>query len=95
MTEPPSSAITLRVRVTPCAKRNAVSRASDGGIKVHVSAPPEDGRANEAVMETIAQWLGAKRRQVEIIGGIANRNKVARLVGVSTAQLNSALGQCS
>ena len=74
MTEPQFQTITLNVRVTPRAKRNAVQSAAGGGLKVYVTAPPEDGRANDAVVENIAEWLGVKRRQVEIVSGATNRN---------------------
>jgi uncharacterized protein (TIGR00251 family) len=73
---------TFLVRVQPRAKRNAVQLAAGGGLKVYVTAPPEDGRANEAVVETIAEWLGVKRRQVEIISGSTNRNKVVAVTGI-------------
>lgn len=73
--------ITFDVRVTPRAKRNAVTKAADGSLKVYVTAPPEDGRANEAVVKTIAEWLGVKRRQVEIMTGATSRNKVVRITG--------------
>ena len=65
--------------------------AAGGGLKVYVTAPPEDGRANDAVVETIAEWLGVKRRQVEIMSGATNRNKVVRVTNVSQAQLDAAL----
>lgn len=80
MKEPQSQTTTLSVRVIPRAKRNAVTKMKDGSIKVYVTAPPEDGRANEAVVETIAEWLGVKRRQVTIVSGATNRNKVVRVV---------------
>ena len=91
MTEPQFQTITLSVRVQPRAKRNAVQPAAGGGLKVYVTAPPEDGRANDAVVETIAEWLGVKRRQVEIVSGATNRNKVVRVTNVSQAQLDAAL----
>jgi uncharacterized protein (TIGR00251 family) len=71
--------LTIQVRVTPRAKRNAVTRTPDGSLKVYVTAPPEDGRANDAVIEVLADWLGVKRRQVEIIRGATSRNKVVRV----------------
>jgi uncharacterized protein (TIGR00251 family) len=80
----------LNVRVTPRAKRNCATRADDGSIKVRVTAPPEDGRANEAVVETIAEWLGVKRRQVAIVSGATSRNKVVRVTDVSPAHLDAA-----
>ncbi|HUJ10601.1 MAG TPA: DUF167 domain-containing protein [Verrucomicrobiae bacterium] len=72
---------TYQVRVIPRARRNAVVKMADGSLKVYVAAPPEDGRANEAVVEHIAEWLGVKRRQVEIIRGATSRNKVVRVTG--------------
>ncbi len=90
MKEPQSQTITLAVRVTPRAKRNAVTKMEDGSIKVYVTAPPEDGRANEAVVETIAEWLGVKRRQVAIVTGATSRNKIVRLTGVSQEQIDAA-----
>ena len=62
----------------------------DGSVKVYVTAPPEDGRANEAVVETIAEWLGVKRRQVTIVSGATGRNKLVRLTGVSQEQIDTA-----
>jgi uncharacterized protein (TIGR00251 family) len=82
--------ITLSVRVIPRAKRNAVTKIEDGNIKVHVTAPPEDGRANEAVVETLAEWLGVKRRQIAIVTGTTSRNKIVRLTGVSQEHIDAA-----
>ena len=93
MTEPQFQTTTFLVRVQPRAKRNAVQPAAGGGLKVYVTAPPEDGRANEAVVEVLAEWLGVKRRQVEIVSGETNRNKVVRVTGVPPAQLEAALHQ--
>ena len=70
---------TFQVRATPRAKRNKVQRQPDGSLKVYVTAPPEDGRANEAVIEVLAEFFGVKRRQVEIISGATSRNKVVRV----------------
>ena len=53
-------------------------------MKVYVTAPPEDGHANEAVVEVIADWLGVKRRDVEIVRGATGRNKVVRVTGAGT-----------
>jgi uncharacterized protein (TIGR00251 family) len=72
---------TFTVRVIPRAKQNKVQPQADGSLKVYVTAPPEDGRANEAVVETIAEWLGVKRRDVEIVRGVTSRNKVVRIMG--------------
>ena len=90
MEERQPQTITLSVRVIPRAKRNAVTKMEDGNIKVHVTAPPEDGRANEAVVETLAEWLGVKRRQIAIVTGTTSRNKIVRLTGVSQEHIDAA-----
>ena len=73
---------TLAVRAQPGAKKDAVLGTHADAIKVAVTAPPLDGRANAAVVEVLAEWLGVKRSQLEIIGGEANRNKVVLVRGV-------------
>ena len=80
-----NNSATIAVRVTPRARQNKVQPQADGSLKVYVTAPPEDGRANEAVVEVIAEWLGVKRREVEIIRGAACRNKVIRVSGARKA----------
>jgi len=77
--------VTFAIRVTPRAKQNKVQPQADGSLKVYVTAPPEDGRANEAVVETIAQWLGVKRRDVEIVRGATSRHKIVRVTGTGKA----------
>ena len=54
-------------------------------MKVYVTAPPEHGRANEAVVEVIAGWLGVKRRDVEIVRGAISRNKIVRVTGAGSS----------
>ena len=86
---------TLAVRAQPGAKRNAVLGEQAGALKVSVTAPPEDGRANAALVEVLRDWLGVKRSQVELAGGATNRNKTFLVRGLTadalTALINSKL----
>ena len=91
MTVPASPALTLSVRVQPRAKRNAVVGRFGDAVKVCVTAPPEDGRANDAVTEVLADWLGIRVRQIEIIAGVASRNKIVRINGLSRVDLERRL----
>lgn len=77
------------MRVTPRAKRNGVVGMHGDALKVCVTAPPEDGRANDAVVEVLADWLGVKRRQIEIVSGATNRNKVVRVEGITAENIRS------
>lgn len=76
----------LALRVQPGAKRTAlVSRLASGEWKVAVSAPPSDGRANEAVLELVSDLLGVKRRQVALLRGESSRGKLVEVEGIDEA----------
>ena len=76
----------LSVRVQPGARRDAlVGRLESGEWKLAVVAPPEDGRANDAVVELVAVLLGVKRRQVTVARGQSSRVKQVEVTGLSTA----------
>lgn len=78
---------TLAVRAQPGARKNAVVGEQAGALKVAVTAPPEDGRANAALVEVLKDWLGVKRSQVELIAGTTSRNKVVLVRGMTADQL--------
>ena len=84
---PHAEGATLAVRAQPGARKNAVLGEQAGALKVSVTAPPEDGRANAALVEVLRDWLGLKRSQVELAGGATNRNKVFLIRGVTAEQL--------
>ena len=85
---PHSEGALLAVRAQPGAKRNAVLGEQAGALKVAVTAPPEDGRANAAIVEVLRDWLGVKRSQVELAGGLTNRNKTILIRGVTLEELS-------
>ena len=86
---PHAEGATLAVRAQPGAKKTAVLGEQDGALKVAVTAPPEDGRANAALVEVLRDWLGLKRSQVELAGGATNRNKVFLIRGLSADELSA------
>jgi len=69
----------IAVRVRPGASRTAVGGRYEGvngpALVVAVSAPPVDGRATEAVLAAIAEAVGVRRRQVELVSGSTARDK--------------------
>jgi uncharacterized protein (TIGR00251 family) len=83
----------LRVRVAAGARSSAIVGRHGDGWKVRVSAPPERGRANDAVVGVIAQALGVARKNVKLVGGAAARDKVFELTGLSLAEANRRLAQ--
>jgi uncharacterized protein YggU (UPF0235/DUF167 family) len=81
------SAARIAVRVHPGARRDAlVDRLANGEWKVAVSAPPEGGRANDAVVELLAGLLGVKRRQVVVARGASSRAKSVEVTGLETGE---------
>jgi uncharacterized protein (TIGR00251 family) len=80
---------TLAVRAQPGAKRNAVLGEQAGALKVAVTAPPEDGRANAALVEVLRDWLGLKRSQVQLVVGPTSRNKVFLVRGLGAEELSA------
>jgi uncharacterized protein (TIGR00251 family) len=79
----------LAVRAQPGARKNAVLGEHGGALKVAVTAPPEDGRANAAITELLRDWLGLKRSQVELAGGATNRNKTFLIRGLTAEELRA------
>lgn len=79
----------LPVRAQPGAKRPGVQGEQNGALKVAVNAPPQDGRANDALVEALRNLLGVKRSQIVLLTGATNRDKTFLIVGVSRVQLEA------
>ncbi|TMQ70477.1 MAG: DUF167 domain-containing protein [Candidatus Eisenbacteria bacterium] len=80
----------LRVRVQPGARRaGLVGRAADGALAVKVREPARAGKANEAVTALLAEELGLPRRAVEVVRGLASRDKLVEVRGLAEAALEA------
>ena len=82
----------LHVRVHPGARRNAAIGVHADALKVSLTAPPVDGRANEALIAFLAEALQLSKAHVGLVSGTASRSKVIRIVGKSAAEIEVALG---
>jgi uncharacterized protein (TIGR00251 family) len=76
----------LRLRVSPGARRSEIVGRHGDGWKVRVAAPPEGGRANEAVLDVLAERLNMSRRALSIVSGHTARDKVVELEGIDRAE---------
>ncbi|MCU0704578.1 MAG: DUF167 domain-containing protein [Fimbriiglobus sp.] len=83
---------TLAVRAQPNAKKSAVLGRHGEAIKIAITAPPEDGRANAALTEYLKTWLGVKRSQVVLLSGEKSRDKVFLIRGLTPAELTERVG---
>lgn len=85
------AAITLTVRIQPRASKNEVVRLEDGSIKIRLTAPPVDGAANEALIKFLADRFSVAKSQIEIISGHTGREKIIRINGIGTEDVEQLL----
>jgi len=73
----------LKVRVQPKASRDAILGEHNGALKVAVTAAPEKGKANKAVVELLARALRVPKSNVTLVAGAASRVKTFSIAGAS------------
>ncbi|MBI4463322.1 MAG: DUF167 domain-containing protein [Acidobacteria bacterium] len=73
----------LRLIVQPRAKRNGFAGKVQEAWKLQLTAPPVEGKANEACVEFFCRGLGIARSRVRLLSGEKSRQKVVELIGVS------------
>ena len=78
-----SGGVTIAVKIHPRARKNALAGQIGDALKVSLTAPPVDGKANEACVEFFAKLLKVPRTSVTIASGATSRNKVICVAGVS------------
>ena len=83
----------VRLRVSPGSRKTELAGRYGDGWKIRVSAPPEGGRANEAVLELLAERVGLPRRALSIVSGLKARDKVVEMTGIDRAETEKKLAQ--
>jgi hypothetical protein len=92
MTSHPHGTI-LPVRAQPGARKDAILGERAGALRVSVTAAPERGRANEAIVELLSESLGLKRSAIRLIGGEMSRDKRLLIEGVAPDDLGPRLAR--
>ena len=82
---------TLSVRLHPGARKNSVTGIHADALKIALTAPPVDGKANEALIAFLAEALHLPRARVALVAGATSRAKVVRITGKSAAEVAAAL----
>lgn len=82
---------TFQVKVHPRAKKNAITGEVGDALKLALTSPPVDGRANEACVAFLAELLNVPRSSVTIAAGQTSRNKLIRIAGMTAADIEAAL----
>jgi uncharacterized protein len=85
----------VRLRVSPGARRSQLVGRHGEGWKVRVAAPPEGGRANDAVLDLLAQELDLPRASLAIVSGQTAREKVVAMEGIDRVELERRLEAAS
>lgn len=79
--------VTFTVRIQPRARRNRIVGEHGDALKLALTAPPVEGKANQACIEFLAEALNLPRSSLVIVFGQTSRNKVVRVSGISAAEL--------
>ena len=82
---------TFQVKVHPRARKNAITGVVGDALKLALTAPPVAGRANEACIAYLAEFLNVPRSSVTIAAGETSRQKLIRVAGLSAAQVETKL----
>lgn len=91
--EETSAGIVLPVKAQPGARRNGVVGEHAGLLKVAVTQAPEKGKANEAIIEVLADLLELKRNQLRLVSGATSSQKRFLVTGVSFDELRQRIGR--
>lgn len=82
-----ASACLLRLKVVPGSRHDQIVGSYADRLKIKVAAPPEKGKANDAVCELLASRLGVASRCVSIVAGHTNPKKTAKVEGLSVQEV--------
>ena len=84
--------VILNVKVQPRARRNGVVGQIGDSLKIALTAPAVEGRANDACIEFLAQLLSQPRSSIAIVCGQKSRNKAIQITGISADEVRRRLG---
>jgi uncharacterized protein (TIGR00251 family) len=91
--EATSDGIVVPVQAQPKSRRNAIIGVRQGQLLVAVTAPPEDGKANDALLAVLADGLRVKRRQISLISGLTSRRKRFLISEANLQQLEARVAE--
>jgi uncharacterized protein (TIGR00251 family) len=89
--EATADGVVIRVRAQPGTRRNGVTGVREEELCVAVTAPPDRGRANDAIVKVLAETLKVPRSRVKILSGETNRHKRLMVEGVAVDEVVAAL----
>ena len=91
--ESATGGISFQLKLHPRAKKNAITGALGDALKLSLTAPPVEGRANDACVEFFSRLLKVPRSSITIASGQSSRLKVIRITGITAAEFRGQLPQ--
>jgi uncharacterized protein (TIGR00251 family) len=80
----------LAIRVTPRASRNEISEIlSDGTVKIRLTSPPVEGKANEALIKFLSDVLDVPRSKIDIVAGATGRDKLVSILDLDAETVHA------
>lgn len=87
----PPDSTTIAVKVHPRARKNAITGKVGDALKLSLTAPPVEGKANQACIDFFAKVLNLPRSSITIAAGHSSRNKMIRVEGLSAQEIKTRL----
>ena len=85
--------VLIPIRLSPRASRDCVRGEHDGRIKITLTSPPFDNRANDHLKKFLSKILKVPRSDISIVEGAKSRNKLVRVLGSTPDLVKSLLSQ--
>jgi hypothetical protein len=85
--------VVFQIRVVPRASRCEPAGFQDNALKLRITAPPVEGKANEACIALLAELLGVKKARVAIVAGHASRTKTVAVEGVKAKEVGALIAK--
>lgn len=83
--------VLIKIKVQPKASKNEIVGLMEDALKIRLTAPPVDGKANEACIQFLAGLLHIPKKKVELISGQAGRHKIIKLNGLKLEEARKIL----
>lgn len=91
MIESIKGGVRLHLFIQPKSSKNEIVGPHNGELKIKITAPPIDGRANEGLVEFLSDYFNVPKRSVVLVRGETGRHKVVDVFGISTEHIHSLL----
>ena len=83
------NSIDIDIIAKPKASRNSIEGEHDGALKISITAPPDKGKANKAIIKLLSKSLKIAQSSISILSGETSRRKKIRIVGVTSEQIRN------